>query len=72
MQTLEAYCTVALLYNTAIRCFMLMVKRTLIKNIYGFKEITVCDDEDEAYEYWKRHFNPNPNDCCNLSVGKGK
>lgn len=36
-----------------------------ISKIYGFKEVTVCEDEDEAYEYWKKH-NPNPKDCCNL------
>lgn len=31
-----------------------------------FNEITVCEDEDEAYKYWRDHFNPNPDDCCNL------
>jgi hypothetical protein len=36
-----------------------------ISRIYGFEEVTVCEDEDEAYEYWKKH-NPNPKDCCNL------
>lgn len=41
-------------------------KKNLIKNITGFKEVTVCEDEDEAYEYWKHNFNPNPEDCCNL------
>lgn len=28
--------------------------------------ITVCEDETEAYEYWKHNFNPNPDDCCDL------
>lgn len=37
-----------------------------ISKITGFKEMTVCEDEDEAYQYWKRHFNHNPDDCCNL------
>ena len=37
-----------------------------LKNITGFKEITVCEDEDGAYEYCKHYFNPNPDDCCNL------
>jgi len=37
-----------------------------IKNIKGFKEMTVCEDESKAYEYWKKHFNHNPDDCCNL------
>ena len=41
-------------------------KTELIGNIKGFKEITVCEDEDRAYEYWQKHFNPNPDDCCNL------
>lgn len=31
----------------------------------GF-EVSICEDESEAYEYWKQNFNPNPNDCCNL------
>jgi DNA repair photolyase len=33
-----------------------------------FKEITVCEDEDEAYQYWHDNVNPNPNDCCNLRL----
>lgn len=31
-------------------------------------EISVCEDEDNAYEYWKNNYNPNKNDCCNLSI----
>lgn len=41
-------------------------KKELISKITGFKEVTVCEDESEAYEYWKEHYNPNPDDCCNL------
>ena len=41
-------------------------KLEYISKITGFKEISVCEDETRAYEYWKEHFNPNPNDCCNL------
>lgn len=33
-----------------------------------FNELTVCEDEDEAYEYWKANVNPNPDDCCNLRL----
>lgn len=40
-------------------------KKELIKQI-EFKEITVCEDEDNAYEYWKEHVNHNKDDCCNL------
>lgn len=43
-------------------------KLEYIKNITGFKEMSVCEDEDSAYEYWKRNFNHNPNDCCNLRM----
>ena len=29
-------------------------------------EVTVCDDVPEHYDYFKKHFNYNPSDCCNL------
>lgn len=38
-----------------------------INRITGFKEMTVCEDETTAYEYWRDNFNHNPDDCCNLS-----
>ena len=38
-----------------------------IEKIKG-KRITVCEDEDEAYAYWKEHFNPNKDDCCDLRM----
>lgn len=44
----------------------LEVKKQLIKGITGFKYVSVCEDETEAYNYWKEHFNPNKDDCCNL------
>ena len=47
-------------------------KKELIKKITGFKEISVCEDESRAYDYWQNHFNPNPNDCCNLRNSKAK
>lgn len=31
-----------------------------------FKELTVCDDVQEHYDYFKENFNYNANDCCNL------
>ena len=39
-------------------------KKEYISRLTGFEEITVC--EDEAYAYWRDHFNHNPDDCCNL------
>lgn len=41
-------------------------KKELISKISGFKEMTVCEDESVAYEYWKENFNNNKSDCCNL------
>ncbi len=41
-------------------------KLEVLSKITGFKEVTVCDDYTEHYEYFRDHFNPNPNDCCNL------
>lgn len=41
-------------------------KRELVSRIKGFKEITICEDVTEHYEFWRDHFNPDPNDCCNL------
>ena len=32
----------------------------------GFEEVSVCEDCDTDYLYWKQYFNPNPDDCCNL------
>ena len=43
-------------------------KRNLLKLITGFKQVSVCEDETEAYEYWKANFNPNSADCCNLRL----
>jgi DNA repair photolyase len=41
-------------------------KLDVLKRITGFKEVTVCDDNTDHYNYFRDHFNPNPNDCCNL------
>jgi len=30
--------------------------------------ISVCEDYTEHYEYWKKNFNPNMDDCCNLRL----
>lgn len=43
----------------------LETKIELISKIKG-KRITVCEDEDVAYNYWRDNFNPNKNDCCDL------
>jgi hypothetical protein len=41
-------------------------KLEVLSKITGFKEVTVCEDTSEHYDYFRDHFNPNPDDCCNL------
>ena len=43
-------------------------KQEYLKKITGFKEMSVCEDVTDHYNYWKGNFNHNPNDCCNLRV----
>jgi len=43
-------------------------KKELLSGITGFKYVSVCEDVDEHYEYWKNNQNPNADDCCNLSL----
>lgn len=45
-------------------------KIELLSKITGFKQISVCEDETEAYKYWKKNINANPDDCCNLRKEK--
>ena len=45
-------------------------KREHMKWIWGFKEVSVCEDESEAYEFWRKNVNHNPDDCCNLRINK--
>ncbi len=33
-----------------------------------FKELTVCDDVQEHYDYFRENINYNADDCCNLSL----
>lgn len=39
-----------------------------IVNKIKIPNISICEDVDEHYEYWRDHFNPNKNDCCNLKM----
>lgn len=41
-------------------------KRKLLSNIKNFKEISICEDVTEHYNYWKENVNCNKLDCCNL------
>lgn len=33
--------------------------------------VSVCEDVQEHYDYWRSCYNPNGEDCCNLSISKG-
>ena len=51
--------------------YLIVTKSDLVADyipVRGFnsKEITVCEDVDEHYRFWRDNFNPNPSDCCNL------
>lgn len=37
-----------------------------MKALKNWKQITVCEDEQQAYDYWREHVNFNKEDCCNL------
>lgn len=41
-------------------------KIQMINRISGFRDISVCEDCTDAYDYWKNHVNANALDCCNL------
>lgn len=41
-----------------------------IINRIHIPHISVCEDVQDHYDYWKDHFNPNKNDCCNLRILK--
>ena len=32
------------------------------------KTISVCEDQTDAYNYWRENVNPNKEDCCNLRM----
>lgn len=44
----------------------LIVKCKMLEPLEGYKRITVCEDHPEHYKYFKEHYNPNPDDCCDL------
>lgn len=46
-------------------------KIALLEPITGFKEHTVCDDVQSHYEWFRDHYNANPDDCCNLHIRRG-
>ena len=45
----------------------LQEKLSVLKKL-KFKELSVCDDVQEHYDYFEKNINFNPNDCCNLTL----
>ncbi len=43
-----------------------LLEKKRILNKIKIPSVSVCEDYTEHYEYWKEHFNPIKNDCCNL------
>lgn len=43
-------------------------KKLEVLDELNFKEMTVCDDVQEHYDYFNNNFNYNPDDCCNLKM----
>lgn len=41
-------------------------KKKMLSNIKNFKEVSICEDVTEHYNYWKDNVNCNKLDCCNL------
>lgn len=41
-------------------------KMELLKPLLGRKQVSVCEDCNEHYEFFKKNVNANPDDCCNL------
>lgn len=39
-----------------------------VLNRLRFKELTVCDDVQSHYDYFKMNYNHNSDDCCNLRL----
>ncbi len=44
----------------------LSIKKEYLQKITGFDQVSVCEDVDEHFEYWKSNINHNKEDCCNL------
>ncbi len=46
----------------------LPIKIELLSHITGFRDVSVCEDCQGHFEYWRNHVNPNFYDCCNLRI----
>lgn len=51
-------------------CHLPLAEKIKILDRVKIPVISVCEDVQEHYDYWKNNFNPNKNDCCNLRKGE--
>ena len=50
-------------------CHLPLVKKIeYLSRVTGFEELSVCEDVDAHYLYWKDIVNHNKEDCCNLRM----
>ena len=59
---LSPYCET----HSGYRHMPLAGKRNLLSKITGFNEVSVCEDVEGHWGYWRDHINHNPDDCCNI------
>lgn len=52
-------------------CQMPLEEKRKVLGLIKGKEISVCEDNTEHYNWWRDNFNPNPEDCCNLRHPEG-
>ena len=56
------------LYNAGYNHLPLERKVELMDGITGFKQVSVCEDVEAHWYYWRDNVNYNAEDCCNLRV----
>lgn len=47
-----------------------LIDKIRVLNRIHIPHISVCEDVQEHYDYWKETFNPNKDDCCNLRIAQ--
>ena len=52
--------------SAGYRHLPLRLKRQYIRQITGYREMSVCEDVEEHFAYWQETVNHNRKDCCNL------
>lgn len=55
------------LYEGGYNHLPLEKKIEYLSMLEGWKEMSVCEDVQEHFEYFKNNFNNNKQDCCNLT-----